>query len=162
VKRFSAEDIIRELGLESLPGEGGFFRRTWTSPLTTGRRAFGSAIYFLLTPGHEGFSAFHRLEVDEIYHFYLGDPVELHLLLPDGSHELLVLGSSLETGETPQAIVPAGVIQGSRLVSGGRYGLLGTTMAPEFVPEDFALIPRAELARRFPGCGDVIEALTRE
>jgi len=172
MKRFTADDIIRELDLERLPGEGGFFRRTWTSPRTTRRgggredgrsesRACGSAIYYLLTPGIDGFSAFHRLGVDEIYHFYRGDPVEVHLLHPDGSHERLVLGSRLEKGERPQAIVPAGVIQGSRLVAGGRYALLGTTMAPEFTPGDFTLVSREEIAPRYPNCAEIIESLTR-
>ena len=162
MKGFTAEDIIRELGLERLSGEGGFFRRTWTSPLAENGRAFGSAIYYLLTLGNDGFSAFHRLGVDEVYHFYRGDPVELHLLRPDGSHELLILGAGLETGEVPQAVVPAGVIQGSRLVTGGRYSLLGTTMAPEFIPEELTLMSKAELLERFPGCAEIIQVLTRE
>ena len=161
MKRFTAEDIIRELELEHLPGEGGFFRRTWTSRLEADGRACGSAIYYLLTSAREGFSAFHRLDIDEIYHFYRGDPVELHLLHGDGSHERIVLGSSLETGEAPQAVVRGGVIQGSRLLPGGRYALLGTTMAPEFIPAGFALVPRAELIEQFPSCADIVEALTR-
>ena len=162
MKHLAAEEIIRTLGLERLPGEGGYFRRTWTSPARAGSRAYGSAIYFLLTTGSEGFSAFHRLGTDEIYHFYRGDPVELHLLRPNGSHQLLILGAGIETGEVPQAVVPAGTIQGSRLVTGGRYALLGTTMAPEFIPEELALLSRAELLERFPGNAEIILALTRE
>ena len=161
MKPFTAEDIIRELELERLPGEGGFFRRTWTSRLGADGRARGSAIYYLLTSAREGFSAFHRLDIDEIYHFYRGDPVELHLFHGDGSHARILFGSSLETGEAPQAVVPGGVIQGSRLIPGGRYALLGTTMAPGFIPEGFALVPRAELIELFPGRADIIETLTR-
>ncbi|HYW83722.1 MAG TPA: cupin domain-containing protein, partial [Spirochaetia bacterium] len=79
----------------------------------------------------------------------------------NGSHERVVLGNSLETGEAPQAVVPGGAIQGSRLLPGGRFALLGTTMAPEFISESFALVPRAELIARFPGYAGIIEALTR-
>lgn len=158
----TAREVIRTLGLQRLPGEGGYFRRTWTSPVRIEGRACGSAIYFLLAEGQDGFSAFHRLSTDEVYHFYCGDPAELHLLRPDGSHERIVLGDDLESGNVPQAIVPAGVIQGSRLVPGGQYALLGTTMAPEFRPKDFTLAPRAELLASYPEIAEIIQALTRE
>jgi hypothetical protein len=157
----SAEDIIRILGLEPLDGEGGFFRRTWTSPVTIGDRPCGSAIYYLLTEDYKGFSAFHRLCTDEVYHFYLGDPVELHLRRDDGTHKLITLGSNFWAGEVPQAVVPAFVVQGSRLAPGGRWALLGTTMAPAFALEDFSLVGRAELLESHPHCAELVKSLTR-
>jgi uncharacterized protein len=163
--RPSAHEVIRLLDLQPLPEEGGRFRVTWTSSAAahgTPGRACGSAIYYLLTPGPDGFSAFHVLGTDEIYHFYLGDPVELHLLHPDGSHQGIILGSDLSGGEIPQAVVPGGSAQGSRLVSGGDYALLGTTMAPAYLPEDFHLSSRTELLARFPSQAELITALTRE
>lgn len=165
MKKPGANDIIRLLGLSPLPGEGGHYRVTWTSSHTAagmGGRACGSAIFFLLTTGPLGFSAFHVLGTDEIYHFYAGDPAELHLLHPDGRHQELTLGSGVQTGEVPQAVVPAGVVQGSRVVPGGEYALLGTTMAPAFSPEDFHLSARADLLLRFPDQVELITALTRE
>lgn len=160
-----AEDLIRLLGLEPLAGEGGYFRRTWTSPLPSAHdpsRPCGSAILFLLTSGAVGFSAFHSLGTDEVYHFYAGDAVELHLLRADGQHECLFLGPDVVAGQVPQAVVPAGVVQGSRLTAGGAWALLGTTMAPAFVPEDFTLVSRAELLASHPHLHKLISGMTRD
>jgi hypothetical protein len=104
----------------------------------------------------------HRLRSDEIYHFYLGDPVELLLLEPGGTGRLLVLGADLVAGLRPQAVAPAGAWQGSRLAAGGRWALLGTTMAPGFDPADFEPGRRADLSARWPDHRALIEALTRE
>ena len=70
-----ARQIITQLALAPLPDEGGWFRRTWTSPvrLADGRAA-GSAIYFLVTP--EDFSALHRLATDEVWLSHAGDALE--------------------------------------------------------------------------------------
>ncbi len=160
--RATARELIARLGLEALPGEGGWFRRTWASPteLEPGRPA-GSAIYFLLTPEPEGFSALHRLESDEVYHFYAGDPVELHRIDEEGRDRPVRLGQDILGGEEVQAIVPAGILQGSRLVKGGEWALLGTTMAPAFVPREFSLPSRAELLGLYPGLAELILGLTR-
>jgi len=146
-----ADAIIRLLELEPLTFEGGFFRETYRSPRST-------AIYFLLTP--DTGSRFHRLRSDEIYHFYLGDPVELFVLAPDGGGERRVLGTALTAGERPQTVVPAEHWQGSRLVAGGRVALLGTTMAPGFELRDFTPADRGELAAAYPRWTAEIEALT--
>ncbi len=162
--RSSAREIIRLLDLQQLPEEGGWFRVTWTGARTgagPGSPACGSAIYYLITPDPLGFSAFHVLGTDEIYHFYVGDPAELHLLHPDGRHERRILGSRVDRGELPQTLAPAMSVQGARLVAGGEYALLGTTMAPGFRQEDFHLSTRAELLARFPDCGEIVRALTR-
>src|ERR1041385_8561277 len=87
----TAEEIIALLKLKPHPKEGGFFAETWRAdeaippgvlpPRYSGPRAIGTCIYYLLTP--TTFSAMHRLQSDEIFHFYLGDPVEMLQLWPD-------------------------------------------------------------------------------
>ena len=74
----------------------------------------------------------HQLKSDEIYHFYLGDPVEMLLLYPDGNCEKIILGQNILEDNHVQFVVPKGVWQGSRLLPGGNYALLGTTVSPRF------------------------------
>jgi hypothetical protein len=113
----------------------------------------------MLTP--DTFSAMHRLNGDEVYHFYLGDPAEMLILKPDGTGETLLMGQDIVSGMRLQHVVPGGVWQGSRLRPGGKFALLGTTMAPGFDPADFELGSRDELSARYPACAELIAALTR-
>ncbi len=156
------------LGLQPLAREGGFFTETYRSPerlpegvtdSTQGAgRSLATAIYYLLTP--ETFSAMHRLPWDEIYHFYGGDPVELLQLSPDGSGKVSLIGGDLLAGMQPQMVVPRGTWQGSRLRRGGRYALMGTTMAPGFDPSDCEFGDRRTLLARYPALRTAILALT--
>ncbi len=153
-----AVDVMRMLGLEPHAGEGGYFRETYRSggriPASAlpdayrGDRAYGTAIYYLVTP--ESFSTVHRVRGDEIFHFYLGDPVEMLRLYPDGSGEEFILGSDIAAGQFVQCLVPGGVWQGMRLVEGGEFALLGTTMSPGFEFEDFELGDRMFLTTKYP------------
>jgi uncharacterized protein len=162
------EDVLRILSLAPLPGEGGYFRETYRSqlvipkealpPVYAGPRQAGTAIYYLLTPNTS--SLIHRLPGDEVFHFYLGDPVDMLQLHPNGKACSVVIGSDIERGMQPQVVVPAGVWQGSRLVPGGRFALMGTTMAPGFDFGDFELGSRTVLIRQFPDHKDLIRALT--
>jgi hypothetical protein len=168
----TAAALIERLGLEPLPGEGGYFRRTHVSdeclaaaalPERYGRaKPISTAIYYLLSDAPDSFSALHRLPTDEVYHFYLGDPVELLTLGPAGASRLFVLGPDLAAGQRVQLAVPRGVWQGSRLAAGGRVALLGTTMAPGYDPEDLELGVQDELLAAHPERRDLIRALTRD
>src|SRR5215468_7062329 len=100
--------IVQALGLEPHP-ESGFHRETYRaslqleSPGHAGARSASTAIYFLLPAGT--FSAFHRVRgSDELWHFYAGDPLELHLLDGAGARSIR-LGRDLPAGEVPQAVV---------------------------------------------------------
>lgn len=167
----TAADVIERLGLVPLPGEGGHFLQTWCSteqvaaealPERYGRaKALGTAIYYLLSDDPDSFSALHRLPTDEVYHFYLGDPVDLLLLTPDGGSELVGLGGDLRGGQRVQFVVPRGAWQGSRLRAGGRWALMGTTMAPGFDPADFELGRAAELTEGWPERRALIRELSR-
>ncbi len=102
----------------------------------------------------------HRLKSDEIFHFYLGDPVTMLRLHPDGHAETITLGQRIDAGERPQVVVPAGVWQGSFINDGARFALMGCTVAPGFDFDDFELGTRAELTRRYPDQAELIERLT--
>jgi predicted cupin superfamily sugar epimerase len=159
----TADQIKKLLNLDPHPVEGGFFRRTFTSPANLetprGTRPLGSAIYYLLEPGH--FSEMHLLDSDEIFHFYLGDPVEMLQLHPDGHSSVFILGSDLLAGHHVQMLVPAGVWQGMRLVDSGKLALLGCTVVPGFNYADYHNASHQELAAKWPDQSDRIRALTR-
>jgi uncharacterized protein len=159
----TADEIKALLNLQPHPVEGGHFRRTYTSAgsveLPRGKRVMGTAIYYLLEPGT--FSEMHVLDSDEMFHFYLGDPVEMLQLRPDGSSAVFTLGPDLEAGQHVQLVVPAGVWQGTRLIGDGKVALLGCTVTPGFDFADYRNASYAELVENWPGEAKRIKALTR-
>src|SRR5215475_11147777 len=154
----TAEEIRKLLKLQPHPAEGGYFVETYRAqhllapevlpPGYPGQRSVSTAIYYLLTP--ESFSAMHRLRGDEIFHFYLGDSVELLQINANGSGEVFVLGQDIVAGMKLQHVVPGGAWQGSRLRAGGKYALLGTSVAPGFDYQDFEIGQRKSLVVEFP------------
>jgi predicted cupin superfamily sugar epimerase len=159
----TTEEIKALLQLQPHPVEGGFFRRTYTSAATVdlphGQRAQSTAIYYLLEPGT--FSEMHSLASDEIFHFYLGDPVEMLQLHPDGRSALFTLGPDLAAGQHVQLVVPAGVWQGTSLIGNGKVALLGCTVTPGFDFADYRSATYAELAAKWPSETERIRKLTR-
>ena len=141
----TAEEIIKKLGLIKHPSEGGYFREIYRSEESIikdqlpkrydSNRRICTSIYYMLTP--DSFSAIHKLRSDEIYHFYLGDPVTMLLLFPEGRSKILTLGADIMLGQELQVMVPRDVWQGSFLNDGGRFALMGTTVAPGFEFDDF-------------------------
>lgn len=168
----AAGDIIRLLHLEPLPREGGWYRETYRSLLRAadGSRSAGTAIYYLLTP--DTYSALHRLPTDEVFHFYLGDPVDMLQLgpTPREGGRIVTLGADILAGQVLQTVVPAGVWQGSILRADGAFALMGTTMAPGFDFADYEGADRASLTAAFPDfaeriarlCPDTGAAATRQ
>ena len=163
----TADDVIRALALQPHPVEGGFFRETYRTaatlpadaiPTHAGPRSVSTAIYYLLKPGHV--SELHVLPGDEVFHFYLGSPVRMLQLFPDGSGKEVVLGSDISAGQVPQLVVSGGVWQGTRLVGDGGFALLGCTVAPGFDYADYRSAARAELVAKWPAFADEIARLT--
>jgi hypothetical protein len=160
---------IDKLRLEPHP-EGGFYRQTYRADLIlpkdalpsqfTGSRAASTAIYFLLDG--ENFSAFHRLRSDELWHFYIGASLVVHLIDAKGVYSEIQIGRNPEADEVLQASVKAGCWFASRVRDGKSFALVGCTVSPGFDFEDFELAKREELARRYPQHRDVIEKFTRE
>ena len=164
----TAEEIKALLHLEPHPVEGGFYRRTYTSAVSVallgGVRPYNTAIYYLLEEGT--FSEMHVLASDEIFHFYLGDPVEMLQLLPDGRSALFTLGPDLQAGQHVQLVVPAGVWQGTRLIDdgkagGGKVALLGCTVTPGFDFADYRNATADELTAKWPQEAERIRKLSR-
>lgn len=142
----NVKEVIEKLDLQKLEPEGGYFRRS--AEVVKNGQVIASSIYYLLDAND--YSAMHRLDADEIYHFYMGDPLELLELRPDGSSETTIMGNDLASGMKPQLQVKKNVWQGS-IVLNNKYGfsLLGTTMCPSFREEGFELADIA-LLEAFP------------
>jgi uncharacterized protein len=163
----TASEIKTLLNLQPHPVEGGWYRRTYTSAISVallgGVRPYGTAIYYLLEEGT--FSEMHMLTSDEIFHFYLGDPVEMLQLSPDGGSALFTLGPDLSAGQHVQLTVPAGVWQGTRLIDSesgaGKFALLGCTVTPGFDFADYRSGNYKDLAAAWPQQAARIKQLTR-
>ena len=163
VTSIDPDEVIAALGLAPHP-EGGFYRETFRAepriiaPKTQASRSTSTAIYFLLRAGD--FSAFHRVESDEVWHHYLGASLELHTIDLAGQHQRVELGKNLTHGERPQWVVRAGTLQAARVIGAG-FVLCGCTVAPGFDFADFELPSRAALVARYPALQDLIETFTR-
>ena len=167
-----AGTLIRRFHMAPIPQEGAWFGVTYTSndridgaglPARYGgqSRRVSSAIVALETP--RDFSALHRLQSDEVWHFYSGTPLKMLLLYPDGHGETVTLGANVGAGQLPQVTVPRGVWQGSmpRSDAAGTYAFFGTQVSPGFESADFEIGYRDELQRAYPAFAALIGRLTR-
>jgi len=162
-----AETLIKHLGLVQHP-EGGWFRESYRSAEQVagqalpsrygGERSFCTAIYFLLEQGD--FSALHRIKSDEIWHFYTGTALRVHVLFPDGRYCEIALGPDPSAGQLFQAVVPAGCWFGAEL-SGEGAALVGCTVSPGFDFADFEMADQQSLLKEYPDQAALICRLTR-
>ena len=164
----AAKDIIRQLQLIPHP-EGGYYREMYRSTdriaeeclhhrFCGGSRSVSTAIYFMMETGN--FSAFHRIKSDELWHHYEGVGLEIAVIHPKGTLEILKLGKNFAKGEQPLQVVPEGCWFASRVVEEG-FALVGCTVAPGFDFTDFELADRSRLIKAFPEHEKIIVELTR-
>lgn len=159
--------LVNQLGLIPHP-EGGYYKETYRSTNVipkaalegfSGDRNFCTSIYFLLTS--DNFSAFHRIKQDEIWHFYKGASLLVHVIYPDGEYVCHEVGMDLENGQLPQLTVPAGCWFASSVKEKESYCFVGCTVAPGFDFDDFELALRSDLVAEFPQHSKIITELTR-
>ena len=160
------EELKKQLDLVPHP-EGGYFKEAYRSegmvknPYSeANERSFSTGIYFLLVS--QNFSAFHRIRQDEMWHFYDGAPIDLHIITAQGKYELIKIGRDLSNGEIPQFVVKAGDWFASEVSVEDGYSLAGCTVSPGFDFEDFEMADRFKLQNEFPEHAMVIEKLTRD
>jgi predicted cupin superfamily sugar epimerase len=163
----TAEYWIERLRLHRHP-EGGYFREVYRSnetipsdalpPRFAGERTLATSIYFLL-PGTE-VSCLHRLSSDEIWHFYTGSTLELHIFDRTGEYQEILLGHTHTGGNIFQAVIEHGSWFGAKVKEKKSFSLVGCTVAPGFAFDDFELGNRQDLLHTFPRHRRIIEALT--
>lgn len=164
----TAQTYIDALQMQAHP-EGGFFKETYRChhlmDVTQGgggtlvQRSVSTGIYFLLEKNN--FSAFHKIQSDEMWHFYAGQALEVLELNAGGELRCTRLGSDILGGEVHQHVVPANTWFASRVAAGGSFSLAGCTVAPGFDFVDFCLADRAMLVASFPQHSQTIAELTR-
>ena len=160
--------LTKSLELKEHP-EGGYYREVYRSVEEisynddggkfNGSRNWGTSIYFLLTSA--SFSAFHKINQDETWHFYEGSVIDLHVIAPSGAYEKVKIGSNLEKGEVFQFTVPGDHWFAAKVEKEESYALVGCTVAPGFDFEDFTLGKRDELVSQYPHHQKIIVELTR-
>jgi hypothetical protein len=164
----TVEEIKRLLDLQPHP-TCGFFAETYVSKLSVpgsalpagygGSRALASVLYFLVSPERQ--MKLHRLRADQMYHHYLGDPLEVLLLYADGQGEVRTVGADLAAGMQPQLLVPGSTFHVSRVRPGCSFALMGTTAWPAPDPPDFEPGDPAQLMAAYPALREQIETFTR-
>jgi len=164
----SIDILIATLKLQPHP-EGGWYAENYRSAETilhtalperfSGERSFSTAIYFLLPAGT--FSAFHRIQSDECWHFYEGGPLNIYVLNQQGALSIIKLGNDLPGGETFQGVVPAGCWFASKPATENGYSLVGCTVSPGFDFADFELADATELSAMYPRHEALITSLCR-
>ena len=161
-------ELIEGLQLEPHP-EGGYYKRVHYSAEQIqaealpsryeGSRQLYSSIYYLLGPGD--FSAFHRLKSDEIWHFFEGESLAVHLISPDGNYALKLLGKNQAKGEHFQFIIPHGTWFAAEPIISTAYALIGCTVVPALEYHDLEQASAVELETLFPQHTKLIKRLCR-
>lgn len=146
----TVQELIKLYNLKPHP-EGGYYAETF-------RDNNSAAIYFLLPKGAK--SHLHRLSCNEIWHFYLGGPLNLIEIGPNGQVRNTILGNDISAGHKLQHVVPAGHWFGAKPDKGVEFSLIGCTTSPGFDFADLEMGKREELIKQFPNAKNIIKELT--
>ncbi len=153
--------LIEYFGFNPMPVENTLFVSTYRADRELAdNEPIGTAMLGLYCEEPRSVSLFHKLPADEIWHFYLGDPLRLILLYPDGSSKDVIMGNAPLKGQHVQFVVPAGVWQAGHLLAGGKYALYGCTMAPGFIDTMFQGGTYEELVAVYPDRADDLTLLS--
>ncbi len=163
------EYLIEKLELQPHP-EGGYFKETYRSVGEinkdslgneySGMRNYSTCIYFLMTSNN--FSSFHKVNQDEIWHFYEGAPIRLHVISENGEYTAYTIGRNFSKGEMPQLVVAGGCWFAAEVSEKDSYSLVGCTVAPGFDFADFTLPSRKDLVSKYPKHEKLITRLTHQ
>jgi predicted cupin superfamily sugar epimerase len=160
---FTESYFITKLGLEEHP-EGGYFKELYRNshligdsewPLAfEGKRSLSTTIYYLLKSGQV--SKFHRLKFDEIWFYHYGSPLVIHMIDEQGNLNHVRLGLNMESGESPQVLVPANRIFGAEVIEKDSFSLVSCMVSPGFDYRDFEILTGNDLTAQFPQHRDII------
>ncbi len=162
----TADEIRALLALEP-NATCGFVRLTYQSALSIAPgglpapfadgRPLGSALYFMVTPTAP--VRLHRIRNDQLYHYYLGDPIELFLLHAGGKSERIVVGPDLRDGQRLQQFIPGNTFHTARIIGNQRCFLGASTEWPGVIPADVEIGNLDELAGNYPAVAEELRAI---
>ena len=142
----SVDEVIKQLDLKPLVGEGGMYKREYESDeimkanMYANRdtdRLLYNTIYYLLTPS--SFSSMHKLVSDEVWYYHMGPSLKMLLIYPNGESEVKILGTNIDKGERPQITIKRGTWQGTTMAEDGEYTLVSTSNCPSYCDSDYTL-----------------------
>ena len=162
----TADEVRRLLDLEP-NATCGFVRVTFMSKQPLGvdalpapfaaARPLGSALYFMVTPVAP--VRLHRIRNDQLYHYYLGDPLEVFLLHADGNAERVIVGPDLRAGQRVQLLIPGNTFHTARLIGRRQWFLGASTEWPGVIPADVEIGNLDELAGKYPSVATDLRAI---
>ena len=126
------------------------------APFANGQ-PLGSALYFLVTP--DAPVRLHRIRNEQLYRYYLGDPLEVFLLHADGSSERVIVGPDLRDGQRLQLLIPGNTFHTARVIGRQRWFLGGSTEWPGVVPADVEIGKLDELSGSYPAVAADLRAI---
>ena len=166
--KLNSKEIIDYLNLTPHP-EGGYFKETYRSKQSIinselwegakGSRNYSTGIYFMLE--NQQFSAFHKIRQDEMWHFYMGASILIHMINKEGEYKLITIGNKINKGEFFQYVIPANTWFASELKDKKGFSLCGCTVSPGFDFNDFEMPSRKFLIEKFPKQKKIISRLTK-
>lgn len=154
------QELIDHYQFDTIPVEGTLYKSTYVSQKEIEQGPMGTAIIGFYSHAPQSISTFHRLSQDEVWHFYDGDPLILHLLHGNGHYEKVVMGKEVLHGQQVQYVVPANVWQAGELSPDGVYALYGCTLAPGFTGECFEGGIAENLLKTHPAQAEIINRLS--
>lgn len=159
-----AKSWIKKLKLELHP-EGGYFTNTYVSdkkidlPDYDGSRPVCTSIYYMLTG--KQFASFHTIKSDEIWHFYSGSSLTLHMIDSNGGIEQILIGPDFDKGERYQVIIKSDRWFAASINDVNSYSLVGCTVSPGFDYRDWKLGDRRKLLAKYPQHRRIIKKYTK-
>jgi Uncharacterized conserved protein len=165
INEMTAEEVRALLKLEP-HATCGFVRVTFISekwiaagglpsPFAEGRPT-GSALYFMVTP--DAPVRLHRIRNDQLYHYYLGDAIEVLMLRADGTSERAIVGPDLRSGERVHLLIAGNTFHTARIVGGRRWFLGASTEWPGVEPADVEIGDVDALGAKYPDVANDLRA----
>lgn len=156
-----SEALIQSLGLEKVESLGGYCKRVYVSSdhVEAKRQCASMVLYYLAS---DDFCAWHRLDSDEILHFYQGSDLIVHQLNDAGELTCVRLGGTDSAEDAvPFTVVPRGTWFSQEIGCENAYALIGAVSVPGYSEASVEIGDVKALSAQFPDHQAIIQRLGR-